>query len=145
MFLLILISPKEEIKTVIIEKTVICIREARAYGIQIQCAILLPSTPNIWTFFLFNLKLLRNLCKSLKITEERPQTQIVYKNHGHLFCRNIQLAGVNHSPKWRPKEKGSKPSYRKLVRYLKFNWWVQGVHSSSVICISMSWKFNHVM
>lgn len=38
-------------------------------------------------------------CKGLKVTKGRPQTQIVCKNKGHLFCRNIQHVGVNHSLK----------------------------------------------
>jgi hypothetical protein len=35
-----------------------------------------------------------------KTTEGRPQTQIVCKDKECLFSRNIQHAGVSHSPKW---------------------------------------------
>lgn len=33
------------------------------------------------------------------ITEERPQTPIVYKHKEHLYRRNSQQAGVNHPHK----------------------------------------------
>lgn len=33
------------------------------------------------------------------MAEARPQTQIVCKDKEHLFCRNSQHVGVNHSSK----------------------------------------------
>lgn len=53
-----------------------------------------------WHYYIMVIYLLfALLCKGPKIMERRPQTQILCKDKGCLFCRSIQHAGINHSLK----------------------------------------------
>jgi hypothetical protein len=70
----------------------------------------------------------------MKITEGRPQTQIVCKNKEHLFFRKIQHAGSNHSLDPRQRHTGLLIGKNILwgsslegLGNLKSHWWVLGV------------------
>jgi hypothetical protein len=55
--------------------------------------------------------------KGLKITEGRPQIQIVWKDEECLFCRNNQHSGINHSLKWWSQTQAFRTSYRELEEH----------------------------